>query len=360
MSLAFTKGPRVEHITRGQSGVAGEVGKVRKDVSDAFDVIEQATPHVMRRVGPSTGLVLANGIKLQFASTASPTTLVNTDFDGVLAPGTGPAIINTPKKVTFTVGGGGTPANWLGGVVEITGTDADGHALVEDITTAAGAGTTTTLNYFATVTQVTLPAASGTAAQLTLGVAADTASIASLTSNTVAQVIDGTDNTKWNRSRRGNRPAKYARRISFIFNSDASWISTTIVVRGRDVRGKTITSNIAVPNGGGSTVSTDKFFLTVERITIPAQGNTTGTCAVAPLETELGLAMDPISDVEAVAVLREASRADANSAWSVPTAGVVDDSSIANAGPYGRYIPDSSIPINGVREYVLVYIPKSA
>lgn len=360
MSLAFNKGPRVEHIVRGQSGVAGEVSKLRADVADAFDVVEVGSIHMMKFTGPSSGLVLANGIKTAFASSATPVTLVGTDFDGVLAPSTDAAIINTPKKVTLTVAGTGTPADWLGGTVEVTGTDSDGNVLVEDVVSAAGAGTATTVNYFATVTQVALPAATSTGASLTLGVAADTASIASLASDTVAQVIDGTDNTKFNRARQGNRALRYARRISFIFNSDASWLATTIVVRGRDARGNQISSNIAVANGGGTTVTTDKFFKSIERISIPAQGGTAGTVSVAPFETSLGLDLDPISNVEAVAVVREASRADSASAWSVPTAGAVDDSSIANAGPYGAYTPDSSVPMNGVREYVIAYIPKAA
>jgi hypothetical protein len=360
MSLAFSRGPRVEHIVRGQSGVSGEVSKLRKDVSDAFDVIEVGSIHMMKFTGPSSGLALTAGIKAAFASAATPVTLTGTDFDGVLAPGTGAAIINTPKKVTLIVAGSGTPADWLGGTVEFTGTDSDGNVLVEDVVSAAGAGTTTTTHYFASITQVALPVATSTGASLTLGVAADTASIATFTSDTVAQVIDGTDNTKFNRTRKGNRALRYARRISFIFNSHADWDATTIVVRGRDVRGNQISSNILVANGGGTTVTTDKFFKSIERVTIPAQSGTNGTVAVAPFETSLGLDLDAISDVEAVAVVREASRADSASAWSVPTAGAVDDSSVANALPYGAYTPHSSVPMNGVREYVLTYIPKAA
>jgi len=360
MSLAFNKGPRAEHLTRGQSGVPGEVGKLRKDTAAAFDALEKMLPHVMQIVAPASFATLANGIKTTFASVAAPLTLVATDFDGVLAPGTGPAIINAPRKVTLTVGGGGTPANWTGGTVTFVGTDADGHVQSEDVVSAAGAGTTTTTKYFATLTQVQIPTQGGTAAQLTLGVLADTGSIISLASSTSAQVIDGTAASLWNRTRTGNRTMPFGRRISFVFSSAASWITSTITVVGRDIRGKKISETIAVPNGGGSTVTTNKHFVSIESISIPAQGAALGTCQVGPLEGEAGLDLDPISPVEAVALLREASRADGASAWSVPTTGVLDDSSVSTAQPYGAYTPDSSVAMNGVREYVVAYLPKAA
>lgn len=356
MSLAFRSGPRVEHLVRGQGGVAGEVGKLRSDVAAAFDAMEQSGIHVVRFIGPSTAAGAAAGIKAAAASVAAPVTWTGADFDGPLAPGTGDAILNSPKKVRLTVAGT-TPADWLGGIVTVTGTDANGNALSEDVTSAAGAGTTDTVNYFATVSQIELPAAAGTDATIAAGTVADTASIASLASAATAQVIDGSDPaTGWNRARIGNRRLAYARRISFVFNADVSWITSTILVIGRDAAGNRIQSSIAVPNGGGSTVTTDKFFLEIERMTIPAQGGTAGTCAVGPEETSIGLDLDPISDVEAVAVIREASRANSGAAWAVPTGGAVDPASVTNAGPLGRYTPHSSVPFDGVREYVLAYL----
>lgn len=360
MSLAFRSGPRLEHLVRGQSGLAGEVGKLRRDVAEAFDIAEAGGITLARFDGPSTAAADADGIKTTFASAAAPVTLDETAFDGALAPGaSGPAIINSPKQVTLTVGGGGTPADWLGGNVIVTGTDADGAALSETVSSAAGAGTTTTTGFFATVTEVELPAAAGVGAQLTLGVAADTAAIASFTSALSAQVFDAADvPSVWNRARIGNRALAYPRRISFVFNNNADWDATTITVRGRDAMGEVVTSSIVVPNGGNATVTTDKFFASIERITVPAQSGTGGTCSVGPEGTAVGLALDPISDVEAVAVLREASRASSAAAWAVPVAGAVDDSSVANAGPYGRYTPNVAVPFDGVRSYVLAYLPK--
>jgi hypothetical protein len=359
MSLAFRSGPRLEHLVRGQSGLAGEVGKLRRDVADAFDTVQAGGINLARFDAPSAAVVDADGIKTTFASVAAPVTLTETDFDGALAPSSGPALINSPKRVTLTVGGGGTPAHWLGGDVVVTGTDSDGAALSETVSSAAGAGTTTTVGYFATVTEVELPAASNTGAQLTLGVAADTAAIASFSSASSAQVFDAADvPSVWNRARIGNRALAYPRRISFIFSNHADWDATTITVRGRDAMGEVVTSSVAIPNGGNATVTTDKFFASIERISVPAQSGSGGTCSVGPEGTALGLAIDPISAVEAVAVVREASQANSAAAWAVPAAGAIDDSSVSNAGPYGRYTPDASIPFDGVRSYILAYLPK--
>lgn len=359
MSVAFRSGPRAEHLVRGQSGLAGEVAKLRADVAAAFSVAEAMSVQVARFVGVSTNSTDADGIKTTFASAATPVTLVGTDFNGALVSAN-VAIINSPKRVTLTVAGGGTPADWLGGTVTVTGTDSDGAALEEDVVSAAGAGTTTTVGYFATVTQVELPAATATGASLTLGVVTDAAAICNFASDTSELIIDGTVPGDWNRDRIGNRALAYPRRISFVFSSHANWDATTIVVRGRDALGVQISSNILIANGGGTTVTTDKFFSSIERITVPAQSGTSGTCTVGPENTMVGLSVDPVSDVEAVAVLREVSRANPATAWSVPTAGAVDDSSVANMDPYGSYTPHSSATFDGIREHVVAYIPKSA
>lgn len=359
MSQAFSGKARAPHLTRGQGGLKGEVGILRAEVEDAFDAMEQSGVFVARLIAPSTDAGSANSIKTTFASVAAPVTYTDVDFTGALAPGNGPAIINTPKKIIFTVGGGGTPADWTGSHIIYTGVASDGSVLEEEVISAAGAGSVTTTNYFAELNQVEIVSAQGgTGAQLTLGTVADTGAIASIASSTSAQVLEPGDNTVWNRARLGNRKMPYARRISFVFSNSASWIVSSITVTGHDINGKQISSTVAIPNSGNATVTTDKFFVGPVRIAVPAQGGALGTCQVGPLSTSVGLAVDPISDVEAVAVVREATRANTASAWSVPAAGAIDDSAVANAGPYGAYTP-ATAP-DGVREYVVAYIAKTA
>lgn len=360
MSLSFSPNGRLPHLTRGEGGVSGEVGKLRRDVAAAFDEVEAMGIHLMRFDSPSTALIDADGIKLAVASVAAPTTYTGADFDGALAPGTGPALINSPKRVTVIVAGSGTPADWTGGTITVIGTDVYGDPLEEDVVSAAGAGTTTTVGYFATVEQVELPAAAGTGASLTIGVAADTAPLMTFASSTSAQILDGTDESVWNMARVGNRKQAIARRVSFVFSNNAHWDATTLVLRGRDIRGNQISENIAIPNGGNNTVSSAKFYASIERITVPVQSGGAGTCDVVFVENELGLDMDAISAVEAVCVVREAARADDSAAYAVPTAGAVDPASVTNCAPYGRYTPHSSVVVDGLRDYVLAYIPAAA
>lgn len=353
LSKAFgSKSPARPHLVVGPGGQANEIEKLRSDVDEAFLSLEKGGVIVKYFTQVPTDAVDADGIKTTFVSSVAPVVLTGTDFDGILAPGTGSALIKSPKRVTLTVDGGGTPAHWTGGDLVFTGKDVDGKALSETVASGAGAGTTTTVNYFAQLDSVSIPAQGGALAQLTLGVAADAANIASLVASTSAQILD--TNAEFNRARVGNRPMPYGRRISFIFGASADWITSNITIEGLDVRGKRISETIAVPNGGGGTVNTTKFYAQVLKISIPAQGGSVGTATVGFLNTELGVDVNPLSDVEAVAVIREANDP-GTGVWAVPAAGALDPESVTNADPYGRYIP-ATAP-DGIRSYVIAYLP---
>lgn len=357
LSKAFgSKQPARPHLVRGQGGVPGEINELRDQIDDAFLAMEKGGMIVKYFLSVPTDAADADGIKTAFASAAAPATLTGADFDGILAPGTGAAIMLPPKRITLTVAGTGTPANWTGGDVIFTGTDADGEELTETVVSAAGAGTTTTVGYFATLTQVDIvDAQAGALASLSLGVAADTASIASITSSDTAQVIDA--NTEFNRARIGNRLMTLARRISFVLSNHADWNATTITVTGFDALGRKITDTIAVPDGGNTTVTTAKFFAQITRIDVPAQAGAGGTCSVGFLNAEIGLDVDPLSSVVAVSVIREGNDP-GTGVWAVPTAGALAIASASNSAPYGKYTPN--VAPDGVRSYVLAYLPNPA
>lgn len=345
------KSPAKPHLIQGPGGLANEIEQMRSDVDAAFYALEKSGTIVKFFLQVPTDVVDADGIMVAAATIASDTTYTGTQFDGILAPGTGPALIKSPKRVTITAGGG-TPAHWTGGNLIVTGKDADGKALVETVTSAAGAGTTTTVGYFSEVSSIFVPAQGGTGATVAFGVAADPANIASLVASTSAQLLD--TNTEFNRARVGNRVMPYGRRISFIFAASADWITSNITIEGLDVRGKKISETIAVPNGGSATVNTTKFYAQVTKISIPPQGGSTGTATVGFLNTELGVDTNPLSDVEAVAVIREANDP-GTGVWAVPSAGALDPETVTNADPYGRYIPN--VAPDGIRSYVLIYLP---
>jgi hypothetical protein len=357
MSSAFTGQASKEHLVRG-GGLAHEISKLRQDTSDAFNAAEAMSVRVARWEGPSTGLIDANGIVTAGASALTPQTWTAAQFDGALCPTGLGAIINSPKKITFQVTGAGTPAHWVGGAasVTLTGTDSAGLPLVEELAPAAGAATTTSVNYFATLSQVELIAGGGTGATIVIGVAADLASICNLASSASDQIIDGTVAASWNRDRIGNRALAYPHRLSFVFDAGTAWSGQTVTVRGRDALGVQITSTFLAT--ASQTRITDKFFSSIERITLPGSAGTAGTCTVCPYELSIGLSLDPLNAVFASTVLKELSRASSLGSWADPTDGAIADAVASNAGPYGSYTPHTSVPFDGVREFLVAYIPK--
>ena len=68
--------------------------------------------------------------------------------------------------------------------------------------------------------------------------------------------------------------------ITFIFDASADWDATTAVLTGIDGNGVVQTENIAIPNGGATTVTSTGKYLRVTSIVIPAQSGTGGTATV--------------------------------------------------------------------------------
>jgi hypothetical protein len=234
--------------------------------------------------------------------------------------------------------------------VVVTGTDADGAALTDTLTCAAGAGTTTGTQYFATVSQIVIPAQGGTGASYTIGVAADTAAIASIAGSTSAQVLN--TNSDFSRDRIGNRAMPVARALAVVLNNDAGWDASTLTINGLDAQGAAISEDFTVPDGGNTTVSGTKFFSQVTSIEVPACSAGSPTAQVGLIDTSLGLAV-PIQAGGAAVVIKELSRADSAGSWAVPgTAGAVSATALA----YGSYTPHSSVAPDGAREYLLTYL----
>jgi len=78
----------------------------------------------------------------------------------------------------------------------------------------------------------------------------------------------------------GYRALSPSRRITLTLDSDPDWDATTAVVTGKDGNGTTITENLSIPNGGGSTLTTTKLFARVTSVLIPSQAGTGGLMRV--------------------------------------------------------------------------------
>lgn len=347
--------PKVPHLVQAGGGLKAEIGLLREQIEEAFVAAETeldgTNPCVFQSLVTPIQALDADGIMTAQASAAAPQTFDGTTFDGILAVGTGAAVIKVPKRMTIVIAG--TGASWLGGTVSITGKDADGAAQTEDLVVAAGAGTTTGVKYWSEISEVVCPASTDDQATIGLGVAAEVACIANGASSASAQLIDA--NNEFNRDRVGNRVFDGpARALALVLSSHANWDATTAVVTGIDENDDVITENFSIPNNGNATVDGVKFFKQVTSIAIPAQSGTAGTWSLGIRDTILGLPKKVINAALAVAVIREASRADTATAWSDPTDGTI--TAPASALPNGSYTPHGSAAPDGARGHLLVYV----
>lgn len=349
MSRSFARQtPETAHlVTPGKSGVAGEVADLRRDVEAAFSALESTTTPVHKSGSVPVMAANTSGIKTTFASSTSALALVAADFDGIYAPGTSPATFSPPRRPTLTCGAGGTPANFTGGSFVFTGTR-NGAVVTETVVAAAGAGTTTCSSYFDSVTGVTGPAQGGTAAQLTLGVAAELGAIASFSTSTSARTVPA---SAYNSSCIGQRSLALGRQLAVTTSSHADVLAGTVTITGM-YRGVPVQDSVTIPGGGGTTVYTNKVFDTVTKIDAPVGGGTNGVISVGIKDTTFALPGAPISS-DATILLKELSRANSASAYAVPTAGT-----LAVASPNAAlYTPNAAALADGVRDYVISYVP---
>lgn len=67
------------------------------------------------------------------------------------------------------------------------------------------------------------------------------------------------------------------RNVTLLLSNHADWDATVAVVAGLDKNGRVQTENLAIPNGGNTTVTGVKVFSKITSITIPAQAGAGGT-----------------------------------------------------------------------------------
>lgn len=343
--------PRTPHlVTSGSGGLSGEVADLRADTEAAFVAFEAASVALLdSRLTPIQALD-ADGIMTAQASASAPQSFTAASFDGILAPGSGVAIIDVPKRITIVIAGG-TATDYLGGTVLLTGTDVDGNAQEEEVTTAAGAGTTTSTKRFASLSQADFPASTAAGATIGLGVAAEPGCIASAATSTTA--LDINTNIEFARTMIGNRRMPVARALALLLTSSADFDLTSMIIDGEDANGDPISETLAIPDGGSTTVNGAKFFSRIRRIRVDAQSGSGGTWSLGIRDTILGLPRLMVNAAIAVSGLREAVRANTASAYTAPSAGTV--TAPASALPNGSYTP-ATAP-TGANGHLFAYLP---
>lgn len=132
-------------------------------ITAALAVIRGATTKAEGKHPAAPDTADVDAIIATGGSTATIQTLSGSSLDGVV----GTAEMFPPRNLTFTLS---NHADWDLTVITVTGTDADGNVIQEDFRVPnAGNATLTGLRTFRTVTQVYIPAQSGTGGTFTMG-----------------------------------------------------------------------------------------------------------------------------------------------------------------------------------------------
>jgi hypothetical protein len=348
MSRFFDGTTSRPHLLAG-NGQGKEIRELISDIDGAFQRMEAAVIAQLTSLITPVQATDADGIMTAQASAATPQTFTGTNFDGLLAPGTAGATISVPKRILVTIAGT-TATDFLGGTCTFVGTDVTGAAQTETAVLAAGAQTTTLTKYFASLTSASFPASTSTGATIMLGVAAETGCIASGLSSTSVQTFN-TD-AQFRMASVGRRQMDVARALALVLSNNAAFTGGSLTVYGIDINGADISEVFTIPNGGNTTVNGTKFFARIVRAVMTAQGSAAGTWSLGIRDTILGLPRRSAVGAIAAVGLREASRADSATAFTVPSAGTL--TAPASALPNGSWTP--AVAPQGAAGHILVYI----
>ena len=155
--LFSDKLPYKPHLSKNRpDGVAGEVGKLRADVTAALSVSAAIT--VDEFTNPIAATV--DSVKLAVSSSESAQSYGVADFDGSTA-----GVFDPPRPVSVTCSD--SAATWTGSVT-VTGTDINGVTRTNTIALTNNATTTGTV-CFAKVTNIAVPAQNDTDGELSFG-----------------------------------------------------------------------------------------------------------------------------------------------------------------------------------------------
>lgn len=147
------------HLVRGSGGVAGEIADLRDDIKRDF--LANAAIAVEEFVDAAAAD--PNGIKTSIASAATAQSYSGAALNGVVGAG----VMSPPRNITITT----TLHADIDAVdVLVTGLDVNGDEVTDTITLTDGGGATDVGTVaFAQVTQVDIPAQSGTGGALEIG-----------------------------------------------------------------------------------------------------------------------------------------------------------------------------------------------
>ena len=320
--------PLKQHLTQSH-GLAAEVQDVRNDISKAF---RGAAAIAVDEWTNLPGLT-APGAAVLLAATATVASVVTLLPAGLLAAGLA-MLAAWPRQLTFTTAGT-TPSDAPANVV-ITGLDEHGLAASETLVLAQTATIVTSVKSYSSITSIVYPAADGTGATVSIGIAA--ANIKAAFAPTVAPLtlLASQLNTKGLL----NRPSQLVFTTAGTTASDAP---ANVVITGFDINGNRQSETLALAQTATTATST-KYYAAIESLAFAAADGAGSTIAIT-FSANVGLSRKVLLRTGAATLIRELMDGTA------PTAGALIVP--ATAIPNGAYTPNTAG--NDVHDYMVMY-----
>jgi hypothetical protein len=329
--LFSTARAAISHLVHPGGGLAGEIWDVRKDVTDTLAPVAAITveeyTNVVGSAAPGAAALLDAA-----ASVAAPVTVLKA---AMKVAGLAQLAL-CPRALTITTAGT-TPAD-APATAAVTGKDALGAAQTETLTVAQTATSATTTKIWSDITSVVYPAAEGTGATMSIGVAAAqlkaaTATVASAVTLAAADLFQGMLST--------DAPRALVFTVAGTTPADAPATATVV---GKDANGGTHTEVVTLPQTA-TTATTKYFWSYIASVAYPAADGTGATVAIG-ISAAVGLKKKAKTRAGLTGCIREIA------GGSVVTNGVLTAPSTTGL-PNGNYAPNATF--DGATDFAIYY-----
>lgn len=322
--------PLKPHLLTPQGGLSAEILDVRNDLKKAFRGIAAIAVEEYINL-PGTG---APGAAVLLAATATVASIVTLLPAGLLAAGLA-MLVTWPRQLTFT-SAGSSPAHVPLNVV-ITGLNEYGVSVSEILVLATTAATVTSVHYYSSIVSLVYPAAGGTDATVSIGIAAAAIKAAFVPTVAPLTLLPSQYNSA--------ALSQVARQLVFTTAGGlASDAPANVVITGKDANGAVQSETLALAQTAATATST-KYYAEVDSLAFAAADGTGATIAIT-FSANVGLQRKAIARSGTTPLLIKE--------WmdgSAPTAGVLIVPTTAI--PNGAYTPNAAG--NDVHDYAIYY-----
>lgn len=321
--------PLKPHLLQQSGGIAAEVNDLRLDLKRAFrGVCALGVDEFVNLPG-----LAAPGAAVVLAATATVASVVTLLPAGLLAAGLA-MLAAWPRALTFTTAG--TTASDAPANVVITGLDEHGLAVSETLVVSQTAALVTSVNMYSAITSIVYPAADGTGATVSIGIAAATVKKAFAPTVAPLTLLANQLNT----AGLANRPSQLVFTTAGTTASDAP---ANVVITGRDINGNVQSETLNLAQTA-TTATSIKYYAAIDNLAFAAADGAGSTIAIT-YSVNVGLSRKVMLRSGVATLIRELMDGTA------PTAGALIVP--ATAVPNGAYTPNAAG--NDVHDYVIYF-----